>query len=195
MKTNRNILAIGGLLLAGGVTTAAMSSEPTRILQYIFIGVSVIISALGFRVWQQSKNQYPSSHYYLWIGFIVLALAISLGIWATTLTEFINVLGFYLILLGIIEFVFAQQILVYQTPIPWELVGLKLVISTISATGATWILTMAGVSANVALLFMGVLFALLGLAFIKISQVATEDIPLRIVNSYHALTAPMYCLP
>jgi hypothetical protein len=32
MKTDRNILAIGGLLLAGGVTTAAMSSEPTRIL-------------------------------------------------------------------------------------------------------------------------------------------------------------------
>jgi hypothetical protein len=134
----------------------------------------VIISALGFRVWQQSKNRYPRSHYYLWIGFIVLALAISLGFWATTLTGFINVLGFYLILLGIIEFVFAQQILVYQKPIPWGLVGLKLVISTISATGATWILTMAGVSANVALLFMGVLFALLGLAFMKVSQAPTE---------------------
>lgn len=83
-------------------------------------------------------------------------------------------LGFFLILLGIIEFVFAQQILVYETPIPWGLVGLKLIISTITATGATWILTMAGVSANVALLLMGVLFALVGLAFIKVSRMATQ---------------------
>lgn len=175
MKTSRTILAIGALLLTGGITTAVISFDPSGILQYLFILLSVIISALGFRVWQQSKSPYPKSHYYLMLGFIVLALAISLSVWATTFTGFINVLGFFLILLGIMEFVFAQQILAYQTPIPWGLVGLKLVISTITATGATWILTMAGLSPNVALLFMGVLFALVGLAFMKESQMARDS--------------------
>jgi hypothetical protein len=175
MKTSRNILAIGTLLVAGGITTAVTSFDPSRILQYLFIGLSVTISALGFRVWQQSKSRYPKSSYYMMLGFIVLALAISVSIWATAFTGFINVLGFFLILLGIIEFVFARQILVYQTPTPWGLVGLKLVISTITATGATWILTMAGLSENMALLFMGVLFTIVGLAFMKVSQMATDS--------------------
>lgn len=105
---------------------------------------------------------------------ILFGLAISLGVWATTLSGFINVLGFFLILIGIVEFIFAQQILVSEIPTPWGLIGLKLVISTITATGAAWILTMAGANANIALLFMGVLFALVGLAFVQVGRIAKQ---------------------
>jgi hypothetical protein len=174
MKTNKKILAIGTLLLITGIFTAILSFEPSRLLQYIFIGVSLVIGGLAITVGRQSRNNFARSKYYSWVGFILFGLAISLGVWATTLSGLISVLGFFLILLGIIEFVFAQQILVIETPTPWGLVGLKLVISTITAIGATWILTMAGVSANVALLFMGVLFALLGLAFVKLSRIAKQ---------------------
>ena len=174
MKTNRKILAIGLMLLIAGITTTIISFDPSQILKYIFIGVSLAVGVLGIAVGRQSKKNFLRSKYYWWVGLILFGVAISLGIWATTLSGFINVLGFFLILLGIIEFVFAQQILVYATPTPWRLVGLKLVISAITATGAAWILTMAGISANIALLFMGVLFVLIGLAFVQVSRIARQ---------------------
>lgn len=124
---------------------------------------------------QQAKQNFVRSKYYIWVGFALFALAISLTIWGATLTAFISVVGFFLLTSGIIEFVFAQQILSYEEPIPWKLVGLKLVISTISATGSVWIMTMADVNANVALLFLGVFFILIGLGFFLIYRITLRS--------------------
>ena len=126
MNINRKILAIGALLLITGIITAVMSFDPSQILQYIFIGISVTIGVTAFTIGRQAKYNFVRSKYYLWIGFILFVLAISLSIWATTLVTFIIVLGFFLLVLGIIEFVFAQQILTYEEPVPWALLGVKL---------------------------------------------------------------------
>src|SRR5688572_30769368 len=124
MNVNRKILAIGALLLIAGITTAVMSFDPSQVLQYIFIGISVTIGVIAVAFGRQTKNNFVRSKYYLWIGFLLFALAISLSIWATTLVSFIMVLGFFLLVLGIIDFVFAQQIFNYQTPVPWSLLGI-----------------------------------------------------------------------
>src|SRR5690606_8479636 len=105
-----------------------------------------------------------------WIGFTSIAMAISVGIWATTLGAFIDVIGFFLLVLGIIEFVFVLQILSDETPTRWKVLALKLGIAGIAAIGATWILTMAEINVNPALLFSGALLVLVGLGFIQLSR-------------------------
>jgi hypothetical protein len=87
------------------------------------------------------------------------------------LTAFINIVGFFLLLAGIIEFVFVQQLFNSESPLPWSLLGLKLIISTVAATGAAWILTMSRINVHIALLFLGVLFAIIGLIFVQIYRI------------------------
>src|SRR5688572_11960498 len=108
------------------------------------------------------------------MGFVLIALSIALVIWATSLIALVNVLGFFLLLLGFLEFVFILQILNYQTPIPWKVIGLKLTLSATTSIGAASILTIAGFNGYMALLFLGVLFVTVGLTFIQISRL-TKD--------------------
>ncbi|HEX6223276.1 MAG TPA: hypothetical protein VFZ52_02635 [Chryseolinea sp.] len=171
MKIDKKLLAIGMLLLIAGVIAAAMSFDPLQILQYIFIGTYAIISVVAFAIREQAKSNFVRSKYYQWIGSIVFLLAVSLSIWGTTLVAFITVMGFFLLVLGIIEFVFAQQIFNYYTPEPWSLLGVKLLIATVTATGAAWILTMVRIDPHLSLLFLGVLVVVVGIAFMRLGVV------------------------
>ena len=170
MNNNRKILGLGAIFLVSGIITALLSYDPSRILQYIFIATSLVGGVLAFRIARQKKESFVRSRYYTWVGSILIVAAISLGIWATTLLAFVNVVGFFLLILGIGEFVFAQQIFNYA-PFPWKLLGLKITIGAITATGAAWILTMSRIHVNVALLFLGVLISLIGLSFMHVSRV------------------------
>jgi hypothetical protein len=170
MNTNNKILSIGILLLVSGIIAAFTSAEPSRILQYLFILTSLAVGMLAIATSRNTKGNFVQSTYYSWIGFASISLSVSLGVWAINSVAFINVLGLFLLILGIIEFVFALQILNYETPIPWKIFGLKISISALTAIGAGWILTMAGMSLYTALLFLGVLLALAGLNFIQISR-------------------------
>ena len=169
MNVSCKVLALGALMAIAGIITALMSFDPSQLLQYIFMGVSVTMGVLAVSISRQAKDNLVRSKYYLWIGFALFALAISLGIWATTLVGFIMVLGFFLLVLGIIEFDFAQQIFNYE-PVSWSLLGVKLAIAIVTATGAAWILTMVSIDANISLLSLGVLFFVVGLAFIQLSR-------------------------
>jgi len=173
MNNGIKILALGAIFLVSGIITALLSYDPSRILQYLFIATSLGGAALALRIGWQRKESFVQSRYYTWIGSILILGAISLGIWATTLLAFVNVVGFFLLILGIGEFVFAQQIFNYA-PFPWKLLGLKITIGAITATGAAWILTMSRIHVNVALLFLGLLISLVGLNFMNVSRVAKK---------------------
>jgi hypothetical protein len=171
MKKNRKVLSIGVVLTIAGIITAMISYQPSQVLQYIFIGVSVVVGVLGIVIGKESGKSFVRSKYYTWVGLLLFGLAISLTMWATSVFAFINIVGFFLLLAGIVEFVFVQQIVSTESPLPWSLVGLKMVISTVAATGGAWILTMSGVDVHIALLFLGVLFAIIGLIFVQIYRI------------------------
>jgi hypothetical protein len=177
MNTSKKILSMGIILLISGIIAALISFEPSRILQYIFVVTSLTVGILGVLMGKNSKGAFIRSTYYSWIGYGLIALSIALVIWASTLTAFISVLGFFLLLFGFTEFVFALQILNSHTPIPWRVVGLKLTLSATTAIGAASILTIAGINVYFALLFLGVLFALVGLTFIQMSRITTDADP------------------
>lgn len=177
MNTNNKILSMGIILLIAGVIAALISFEPSRILQYIFIATSLTVGIIGVLIGKNTKSAFVPSTYYSGIGFSLIALSITLIIWATTVSALINVLGFFLLMLAFIEFVFALQILNYETPIPWKVVGLKLTLSATTAVGATSILTIAGYDVYFALLFLGALFVLIGLTFITMSGLTTDTHP------------------
>jgi hypothetical protein len=170
MKTKIKISISGILLVAVGIFTSLVSQFPSQMLQFIFISLSVIVGVLGLSISRETRKTFVQSKYYAWIGFILVLLAISLAIWGTSLMAFTSVVGFFLLVLGIIEFVFAEQILTSEKVIPWKLVGIKLIVSAISAIGSVWILTMANINPTIALLFLGLLLTLVGLAFIQISR-------------------------
>lgn len=172
MNTNKKILSMGIILLIAGITAAAISFSWSRILQYIFVAASLSVGVLGIQLGKDTKGNVMRSTYYLWTGFVLIGLSVALVVWATSLIALVNVLGFFLLLLGFVEFVFALQILNYETPIPWKVVGLKLTLSATTAIGAASMLTMAGFNGYMALLVLGLLFVTVGLTFIQISRVS-----------------------
>jgi uncharacterized membrane protein HdeD (DUF308 family) len=181
MNTNKKILSMGIVLLIAGITAASMSFSPSRILQYIFVLTSLSVGIFGILIGKDTKGSVMRSTYYLWTGFVLIGLSIALVIWATSLVALVNVLGFFLLLFGFIEFVFALQILNSETPIPWKVVGLKLTLSATTAIGAASMLTMAGFHGYMALLVLGLLFVTVGLTFIQISRI-TKDTDSAVTN-------------
>jgi len=179
MNNNRKILALGAIFLLSGIITAWLSYDPSRILQYLFIAASLGGGALAFRIGWKKKESFVQSRYYTWIGTILILGAISLGIWATTLLAFVNVVGLFLLVLGIGEFVFVQQIFSKESPFPWKILALKITLSAITATGAAWILTMSRIDVNVALFFVGVLTSLVGLNFMHVGRLTKLMDPSR----------------
>jgi uncharacterized membrane protein HdeD (DUF308 family) len=170
MNKNKKILTIGILLLISGIIAALTSSQPSGILRYTFAGSTLTAGVLGVLIGRETKGGFVRSAYYSWIGFIMIGLSIALGIWATSAIAFISVLGFFLLILGVIEFVFVLQMLSYETIIPWKILGLKLSLAALTAIGATWIMTTAGYNVYSALLFLGVLFILAGFTYIKVGR-------------------------
>jgi hypothetical protein len=174
MNTNNKILLMGIILLIAGIAAASISFFPSIILQYIFVASSLAVGILGILIGRDTKGTFIRSHYYSWIGFVLVGMSLALVIWGTTLIALINVIGLFLLILGMIEFVFALQILIYEARIPWKVVGLKLTISATAAIGAASILTVAGFNGYMALLFLGLLFVTVGLALIQIARLTNE---------------------
>lgn len=161
---------MGIMLSIAGIAAALLSFTPSVVLQSVFVLSSLSVGILGILIGKNTKGDFVRSSYYLWTGVMLIGLSIGLVIWGTSVMALINILGFSLLLMGFIEFVFALQILNYATPIPWKVVGLKLVLSAITAIGAASILTIAGFDGYMALLVLGLLFVAVGLTFIEISR-------------------------
>jgi hypothetical protein len=166
---------MGIILLIAGIAAASLSFSPSVILQYVFVLTSLAVGIIGILIGKDTKASFMRSTYYSGIGFVLIGLSIAVVIWGTSLMGLINVLGFFLLLLGMIEFVFALQILNYQTHIPWKIVGLKLTLSATAGIGAASILTMAGFDGYMALLFLGLLFITVSLTFIQISRLTKKS--------------------
>lgn len=165
---------MGVILLIAGIAAASMSFTPSLVLQYIFVASSMAVGIIGLILGKNKDGSLMRSTYYSWIGFILIGLSIALVIWGTSAIALINVLGFFLLILGMVEFVFVLQILNYESNIPWKIVGLKLTLSATTSIGAASILTIAGFDGYMALLFMGLLFVTVGLTFIQVSRLTRD---------------------
>ena len=165
---------MGIILLIAGITAALMSFAPSRILQVVFVATSLVVGIFGLLIGKSSRSAFIKSTYYSSVGIVLIGLSVAIVIWASSLIALVSVLGFFLLLLGFIEFAFALQILNAQTPIPWNVVGLKLTLSATTAIGAATILTMAGFHGYMALLILGLLFVTIGLTIIQVGRLSKD---------------------
>lgn len=165
---------MGIIILIAGITAALISFSPSRTLQYVFVLTSLVVGVLGVLIGTNTKKSFIRPTYYSSVGLVLIGLSVALVIWATSLIVLVNLLGFFLLLLGFIEFAFALQILNSRRPIPWNIVGVKLTLSATTAIGAATILTMAGFNGYMALLFLGLLFVTIGLTIIQISRLSKD---------------------
>ena len=161
---------MGILLLISGVTAALINFDVSVIFQYVFVTASLAIVSLGIMIGKTVKAPPVPSKYFWWIGFAVIGLSLTLlSVGASTLTV-VTIFGFFLLILGFIEFGVALQILNNQRLIPWKIVGLKLALSATASIGGASVLKTAGLNVFFGLLFLGVLFIIVGLAFIKMAR-------------------------
>ncbi len=161
---------MGIILLIAGITAVSLSFVSSMILHVVFVVSALAVGILGVLIGKHSKGVFVRSDYYSWIGFVLIALSIAIVIWGTNTIALVNVLGLFLVLVGVMEFGFALQIMNYETNIPWKVVGQKLTLSATTGIGAASILTRAGFNGYMALLFLGLLFVAVGLAIIQISR-------------------------
>jgi hypothetical protein len=171
MNIDKKVMSMGIVLLIAGMIAAAISFEPSGILLYAFMLTSLTVGVIGVLIGKDTKEIFSRSKFYAWSGFTVIGLSIALATWASGLMGFITATGLFLVLSGFIAAAFTLQILNYESPIPWKLVGLKLTLSAMAAIAGIWILMIAGFSVHVALLAFGVLFVLIGISFIQISRI------------------------
>ena len=174
MNTSTKIFLMGVILLIAGITAASLSFSPSMILQYVFVGSSLTVGILGLLIGKQTKPVFIRPTYYAWIGFALIAMSVAVVLWGTSMIALVSVLGLFFLLVGMIEFGFALQILNHETSIPWKTVGLKLTLSAMTAIGAASILTTAGFNGYMALLFVGLLFVAVGLGIILISRLTSD---------------------
>jgi hypothetical protein len=170
MNTSNKISLLGIVLLVSGIIGALINFGGSTILQYIFVAASLGIASLGVMIGKTSRASPIPATYFLWIGFAVAGLSIALVAGAASMVMVVTTFGFFLLALAFIEFGFALQILNHQANIPWKVIGLKLALSATAAIGAASILKIAGLDVYFGLLFLGVLFGLVGLTFIQMGR-------------------------
>lgn len=170
MDTRKKILLMGILLLISGVTAALINFEVSAKLQYVFVAASLAIVGLGIMIGKTAKTPPVPSKYFWWIGFAVTGLSLLVLATAASALTAITILGFFLFILAFVEFGVALQILNNQRQIPWKVVGLKLTLTATAAIGGASLLKTAGLNVFFGLLFLGVLFILVGLAFIQMAR-------------------------
>lgn len=161
---------MGIILLISGVTAALINFELSIIFQYVFVAASLAIVSLGIMIGKSVKAPPVPSKYFWWIGFAVTGLSLALIAGGANTLTVVTIFGFFLLILAFIEFGVALQILNNQTVVPWKIVGLKLTLSATAAIGGASILKTAGINVYFSLLFLGVLFILVGLVFIKMAR-------------------------
>ena len=170
MNTNKKILLFGILLLISGLMAALISFEGPPVLQYIFVAASLAIVSIGILIGKTVKAPPAPATHFWWIGFALTGFSVALVAGSASTTTIVTLFGFFLLVLAFIEFGVALQILNTQSLIPWKIVGLKLTLSATAAIGSTSILTTAGLNVYFGLLFLGALFILVGLAFIRMAR-------------------------
>ena len=168
---------MGIILLISGVIGALINFDGSTVLQYIFVAASLAIAGLGIMIGRKSRDSSIPATYFWWIGFAVAGLSIALVAGAASMMMVVTTFGFFLFVLAFIEFGFALQILNHRTNIPWKIVGLKLALSASAAIGAASILKIAGLNVYFGLLFLGVLFSLVGLTFIQLGRSVKSSAP------------------
>jgi hypothetical protein len=171
MKIQKKVFVIGLLFVTAGIFMALVSGNPSRALQYIMTAVSFLAGVCGLLIVRNRSENVMRSTYYLLVGVSLIGFSIVLALLGAQLMMFINLVGFFLLLMGIVEFVYILQILNYEKTVPWKVLLHKSLLSGASSIGSVWILTMAGIDVSVALLFLGVLLAFVGLNFLQLSRI------------------------
>lgn len=124
---------------------------------------AIIAGIFGFMIGRNKSIEKTPGQYYLIMGTGLFLYGLAIGIFASELHSFLNVTGFFLILLGVTELIFAIQTLNLKEKPRLGIMGVKIAAGIIAILGAFVILTMFQENAESALLFAGIITVLLGL--------------------------------
>lgn len=169
MNTKINITLTGSLLTVSGIITLLMHSESPLVLRYVQAVVLISAGVFSLITGQEYRALNGRSKYFTGFGLIIITLTISLGIFGTTAATFTSILGFFLVLTGIVGFAFAQQLLIDREG-GNSVAGIKFLIGLLLTMGGGWILTIADTYTLIAFRVSGGLLVLTGLILVYLGK-------------------------
>lgn len=166
MTRYQSQILYGLLILGTGIIIALLSYNPSRTIQYAVAGGMLLASIFAFITASKSVGSEIPMRYNNLQGLGMLAYALAIFTYATTLERFIFVTMIFALYFGITEMIFGFQLMRYKTRISMAVIIFRMASGFILTIGAVLILTIAVLDKNASLLFTGLLIALSGINFI-----------------------------
>lgn len=166
MNRFQSQILYGALILVTGLIIALLSYNPSRTIQYGVAGGMLLASIFAFITASRSAGSEIPMRYNSLQGLGMLAYALAIFIYASTLERFIFVTMIFALYFGITEMIFGFQLMRYKTRISMAVIIFRMASGFILTIGAVLILTIAVLDKNASLLFTGLLIALSGINFI-----------------------------
>jgi len=164
----------GFLIVITGGIIAALSYNPSRIIQYILSGGIFLSAGFAFITAVKSKNSGSLLKYHQLQGAGMVAYALAILVFGPTFEKFITVTMAFLLYFGITEVIFGFQLMEFKTKTSIPIITLRMITGFFMAVGAVVILATAFSDKNMSLLFSGILIALSGTNFILFANASRK---------------------
>jgi uncharacterized membrane protein HdeD (DUF308 family) len=174
MTAKTTALLTGVLILISGIFIAIFSYNPSRAIQYVVVICSILGGILAILTARNSKGYEINLKYHWLVSIGLILYAIAIAFFANELSSFLQVTSYFLLLFGLVEFIFTFQVLNSRNRFGWNIMLYKLIAGAIAIIGSLLVLTTSLIDGNIALLFSGIIISLIGLSFVLVSKLLAK---------------------
>ena len=192
MTKYQSLTIYGILMVATGIILIALSYNPSQTMQYSVALTMLFSSAFAFWATYQSRNIPSSMKYHGLHAIGMLVYGIAILFFATDIQKFFGITIFFLLYYGIAEIVFGFQLLMMkQTFISPQGIGIRLFMGFFISLGAIIVLATSYVDQNQAILVSGLVFILSGINLILFKSILKKwHTPPVVVNPEVTMKIP-----
>ncbi|KAA6439875.1 hypothetical protein FEM33_09890 [Dyadobacter flavalbus] len=163
-------LLTGIFMIVSGVFIAIFSYQPSPTIKYVVAVSSFLGGALTLLATMKGRGAMISVTYSWLVGLGGIGYGLAVAFFTRNLNDFLEITGFSLLVLGLMEVTFTYQILNLKRKPVASIALYKIFTGLAMGIGAMWILIASTLNENVSLLFAGIVLSLAGLSFILVSN-------------------------
>ncbi len=170
MNRHQTLTVYGIAMVLTGIIISLLSSNPSRVIQYVVTAGLFLSSIFAFITSYKSRGDDVPLKYHAIQGLGLLAFAIAILVYATTLEKFLNATSYFLLFFGISEIVLSFQLSMIAQKINPQIILFRIIVGFMTAIGSVLILSTALINPDNALLGSGVAFIFGGVSFILFAR-------------------------
>lgn len=174
MNRYHSLTIYGIIIVIIGISISLLSFNPSRIIQYNVAAGLFLSAVFAFITSYKSRRLLVPLKYHAFQGFGLLAYAITIIAYASTLETFLNATTYFLLFFGITEILGGLQLLMLGQKINLQIIIFRAITGFLTAFGAILILTTSYINPNNALLGSGIAFIFGGTGFILFAKLVRK---------------------